>query len=168
MRTAWLFPLMKSRVFFEVMRCSPRISVCIYVMIYIKAKCVNVLLRSRFQAQRVRNCSRSGGRNGCAILYRTGGSRTSWGALFQRNMAPTRLIHRAYWQKGYRLAKIVAHVSIHAAIVSRRFRGPRMPIFDCRICPNTEYGRRERRASLEERLPNPQSLQARRLAQISQ
>lgn len=85
MRTAWLFPLMKSRVFFEVMRCSPRISVCIYVMIYIMAKCVNEQPRSRFQVQLARN----GERGEFLQSYMEGRASRSWRVLFQWKEEPT-------------------------------------------------------------------------------
>jgi hypothetical protein len=42
--------------------------------------------------------------------------------LFQRNGEPTRLIHTAYRQYGYRLAEIADHLGVHAATVSRRLK----------------------------------------------
>jgi len=42
--------------------------------------------------------------------------------LFQRNGEPTRLIHVAYRQYGYRLAEIAEHLGVHYATVSRRLK----------------------------------------------
>ena len=48
--------------------------------------------------------------------------RPSLRALFQRKGKPTRLIHTAYRQYGYRLREIAEHLGVHAATVSGRLR----------------------------------------------
>ncbi len=48
--------------------------------------------------------------------------RPSLRVLFQRKGAPTRLIHTAYRQYGYRLAEIADYLGVHPATVSRRLK----------------------------------------------
>jgi hypothetical protein len=76
---------MKSRVFFEVMRCSPGISACIYVMIYIMAECVNEqppksLSRAACEKWRKRQILEA---------VRRKGDPTLWPVLFQWKEEPT-------------------------------------------------------------------------------
>jgi len=52
----------------------------------------------------------------------TQAQRPSLGTLFQRKGDPTRIIHQAYRQYGYRLAEIADHLGVHAATVSRRLK----------------------------------------------
>jgi transcriptional regulator with PAS, ATPase and Fis domain len=52
----------------------------------------------------------------------TQAQRPSLRVLFQRNGPPTRIIHTAYRQYGYRLAEIADHLGVHAATVSRRLK----------------------------------------------
>lgn len=52
----------------------------------------------------------------------TQAQRPSLRVVFQRNGEPTRLIHVAYRQYGYRLAEIAEHLGVHAATVSRRLK----------------------------------------------
>jgi AraC-like DNA-binding protein len=52
----------------------------------------------------------------------TQAQRPSLRDLFQRNGEPTRVIHTAYRQYGYRLAEIATHLGVHAATVSRRLK----------------------------------------------
>ena len=52
----------------------------------------------------------------------TQAQRPSLRVLFQKRGEPTRLIHMAYRQYGYRLAEIADHLGVHAATVSRRLK----------------------------------------------
>ncbi|MBP8116766.1 MAG: transposase [Nitrospira sp.] len=52
----------------------------------------------------------------------TQAQRPSLVKLFQRKGDPTRIIHQAYRQYGYRLAEIADHLGVHAATVSRRLK----------------------------------------------